>query len=66
MIEWKVYGKYAEDKPETVDKTALDAVIREAESRAEKDYTSDSWETFARVLDLRRQFRKMSLQHRKK
>ena len=51
MIEWKVYGKYAEDKPETVDKTALDAVIREAESRAEKDYTSDSWETFARVLE---------------
>lgn len=28
VIEWKVYGKYAEDKPETVDKTALDAVIR--------------------------------------
>ena len=51
VIEWKVYGKYAEDKPETVDKTALDAVIREAESRAEKDYTSDSWETFARVLE---------------
>ena len=36
---------------ETVDKTALEAAIKEAESKQEQDYTKESWKPFAEALE---------------
>lgn len=54
-----------DEQPEEADKTALDAAIKEAEGKEEKDYTPSTWETFARVLNQQNLFRRMKRQHRK-
>ncbi len=52
IIEWKVYGRYADDEEEgtTANKDALNAAIEEALNRVEEDYTAETWDTFARAL----------------
>ena len=53
-------------KPESADKTALNAAIKDAEALKKEDYTAESWKAFETALNAAKKQRLIKMQLRQK